>query len=82
MASGSAGRNAALILFVDVGRGWLVRSEDGENGYEPGGIPPLSTFRSDVGVGLDLRLIGFYVARALSDAHEPLNFFVRLRHRF
>ncbi len=77
-----AGRNAALILFVDVGRGWLVRSAQGETGYEPGGIPPLSTFRSDAGVGLDLRLIGFYVARALSDAHEPLNFFVRLRHRF
>jgi hypothetical protein len=77
-----AGRNAAVSVFVDVGRGWLVRSGSGGTGYEPSGIPPLSTFRSDAGIGIDLRLIGFYVAKALSDAHEPLNFFVRLRHRF
>jgi hypothetical protein len=77
-----AGTNAAWIVFADVGRGWLVRSADGQPGYDRGGIPPLSTFRTDVGVGIDLRLIGFYVAKALSDAHEPLNFFVRLRHRF
>ena len=77
-----AGENAAWIVFFDVGRGWLVRSDDGGTGYGVGEIPALSTFRTDVGVGLDLRLIGFYVAKALSDAHEPLNFFVRLRHRF
>jgi hypothetical protein len=77
-----AGENAAWIVFFDAGRGWLVRSGGGDAGYGAGQIPPLSTFRTDVGVGLDLRLIGFYVVKALSDAHEPLNFFVRLRHRF
>lgn len=77
-----AGRNAAVSVFVDVGRGWLVRSGSSGAGYERSGLPPLSTFRSDAGIGIDLRLIGFYVAKALSDAHEPLNFFVRLRHRF
>ena len=77
-----AGSNAAWIVFLDAGRGWLVRSQSGSDGYGRGTIPPLSTFRTDVGIGLDLRLIGFYVAKALSDAHEPLNFFVRLRHRF
>ncbi len=77
-----AGTNAAWIVFVDVGRGWLVRSAAGDTGYPRGGMPPLSTFRTDAGVGIDMRLIGFYVAKALSDAHEPPNFFVRLRHRF
>jgi hypothetical protein len=77
-----AGENAAWIIFFDAGRGWLVRSGSGSVGYGAGQIPSLSTFLTDVGVGLDLRLIGFYVAKSLSDAHEPLNFFVRLRHRF
>ncbi len=77
-----AGENAAWIVFFDAGRGWLVRSGSSSIGYEAGQIPSLSTFRTDVGLGLDLRLIGFYVAKALSDAREPLNFFVRLRHRF
>ena len=76
-----AGTNAAWIVFADAGRGWLVAS-GGSSGYAAGVIPRLSTFRTDVGVGLDLRLIGFYVAKALSDPREPLNLFVRLRHRF
>ncbi|MDQ3996241.1 MAG: hypothetical protein M3303_04405 [Gemmatimonadota bacterium] len=77
-----AGENAAWIVFFDAGRGWLVRSGGAGGGYGAAEIPSLSTFRTDAGVGLDLRLIGFYVAKALSDAHEPVNFFVRLRHRF
>jgi hypothetical protein len=77
-----AGTNAAWVVFVDGGRGWLVRSRAGTIGYDARTLPALSTFRADAGVGVDLRLIGFYVAKALSDADEPLNFFVRLRHRF
>jgi hypothetical protein len=77
-----AGENAAWIVFFDAGRGWLVRSGSNGAGYGAGQIPALSTFRTDFGIGLDLRLIGFYVAKALSDPNEPLNFFVRLRHRF
>jgi hypothetical protein len=77
-----AGSNAAWIVFLDAGRGWLVRSGPGSTGYGADEIPPLSSFRTDIGVGLDLRLIGFYVAKALSDSDEPLNFFIRLRHRF
>jgi hypothetical protein len=77
-----AGRNAAWIVFFDAGRGWMVRSGGAGVGYGAGRVPSLSTFRTDVGLGLDLRLIGFYVAKALSDPHEPLNFFVRIRHRF
>jgi hypothetical protein len=77
-----AGENAAWIVFFDAGRGWLVRSGSGSAGYGSSQLPPLSTFRTDAGVGLDVRLIGFYVAKSLSDPREPLNFFVRLRHRF
>lgn len=77
-----AGENAAWIIFFDSGRGWLVRRDNDDVGYSPTALPSLSTFRSDVGIGIDLRLIGFYVAKSLSDGSEPLNFFVRLRHRF
>jgi hypothetical protein len=59
-----------------------VRSGDGRAGYDARKLPPLSTFRTDLGAGVDLRLIGLYVAKAVSDTHEPLNFFVRVRHRF
>ncbi len=76
-----AGYNAAWVVFLDAGRGWLVHGAE-SGGYSGGGLPPLSTFRTDVGAGLDLRLIGFYVAKALSSGREPVNFFVRLRHRF
>ena len=72
-----------LAIFVDAGRG-LARSgrRGGDAGYARSGMPPLSTFRTTPDVGIDMRLIGFFVAKALSDANEPVNFFVRLRHRF
>jgi hypothetical protein len=35
-----------------------------------------------VGVGLDIAGVGIYAAKAVSSSHEPVNFFVRLRHRF
>jgi hypothetical protein len=75
-------RKGEWVVFVDAGRGWLVgpRSEDMQ--YPNGRIPPLSTFRTDVGAGLDFELIGFFVAKSVSDTKIPANFFVRLRHRF
>jgi len=45
-------------------------------------VPPLSTFRTDVGLGLDFGGIGVYCAKSVSSPTEPANFFVRLRHRF
>ena len=45
-------------------------------------LPDLDTFRTDVGLGIDMRVIGFFVAKAVSDGGEPANFFVRVRHRF
>jgi hypothetical protein len=31
---------------------------------------------------LDLGVVGLYVAKAVGVAHEPTNFFVRMKHRF
>lgn len=71
------------VAFADAGRGWLVGDRQGDLQY-PGWtlLPSLDTFRTDVGLGLDLRIIGFFVAKAVSDRNEPANFFVRVRHRF
>ena len=71
------------VAFADAGRGWLVGDRQGDLQY-PGWtvLPSPDTFRTDVGLGLDLRVIGFFVAKAVSDRNEPANFFVRVRHRF
>ena len=45
-------------------------------------IPPLGSFRSDVGIGLDAEVVGIFVAKSLTDSGNPINFSVRLRHRF
>ncbi|HEY7899329.1 MAG TPA: sigma 54-interacting transcriptional regulator [Gemmatimonadaceae bacterium] len=58
------------VLFVDVGRGWRTTT------------PWPTSYKSDIGGGLDLGLIGVYVAKAVSDASEPLRFFVRINRRF
>ena len=68
------------ILFADAGRGWLVGSEGG--GLWSDGLPPLDTFRTDVGIGFDFGLIGLYVAKAVSEPKAPANVFVRVHHRF
>jgi hypothetical protein len=74
--------DVSWVVFADAGRGWRI-GPHGANGlyYNRGSIPPLSTFRSDVGVGLDVAGVGIYGAKAISSS-EPPNFFVRLRHRF
>ena len=75
-------RKGEWVVFFDAGRGWLVGAPSGDLQYRRGAIPPLSTFRTDVGAGLDFELIGFFVAKSVSDSKIPANFFVRLRHRF
>jgi len=71
------------VAFADAGRGWLVGARQGELQYPARTLlPPLDSFRTDVGVGLDARIIGFFVAKAVSHRKEPANFFVRVRHRF
>ncbi|MGI8619145.1 MAG: hypothetical protein ACR2L6_08645 [Gemmatimonadaceae bacterium] len=87
--------NPALVLFADAGRGWLLdpRSNDiRANGtlaprprdliYSASAIPPLGTFRTDIGIGVDLGLFGIYAAKSLSESGEPVNIFLRARRRF
>ena len=71
----------AWVLFADAGRGWRV--DDGGDGIEySNGIPPLSTFRTTIGAGLDFGSLGIYFAKALSTGSEPMNVIVRLGRRF
>ena len=71
-----------VVAFVDAGRGWLVGQPNGTLQYRSRSIPRFGTFRTDVGLGLDLGLIGIYAAKAVSDASQPANFFLRVRRRF
>ncbi len=76
-------RPGAWVVFTNAGRGWLVGGERvGELQYGSAQFPPLNTFRTDVGAGLDFGLFGLYVAKSVSHTDEPVNFFIRLRHRF
>ncbi len=75
-------RPGSWVLFADAGRGWLVGTEAEGITYPSGSLPPLRSFRSDIGAGLDFGVIGFFLAKSTSDAKEPANFFLRLRHRF
>jgi hypothetical protein len=73
------------VVFVDAGRGWLVGPEapGGTMTYSRGTIPPLSTWRTDVGLGMDFDAVGVYVAKAVGGADKlPPNFFIRLTKRF
>jgi hypothetical protein len=72
------------VFFADAGRGWLVGTPTAgdELTYEREKLPPLSTFRTDLGFGLDFGLLGVYVAKAMNQPKEPANFLVRIRHRF
>ncbi|HUF28053.1 MAG TPA: hypothetical protein VMM18_13850 [Gemmatimonadaceae bacterium] len=70
------------VLFANAGRGWLVGERSGEIRYPSGSLPPLGTFRTDVGLGIDAGLLGLYIAKSTSHASEPANVFLRIRHRF
>jgi hypothetical protein len=70
------------VFFADAGRGWLVGPSADALTYSRDELPALSTFRTDLGVGLDFDLFGLYVAKSMSDPSENPNFFIRIRHRF
>jgi len=70
------------VAFVDAGRGWLVGQPSGTLQYSNHSFPRFGTFRTDVGLGLDLGLIGLYAAKAVSSPKEPANVFLRVRRRF
>ena len=74
--------DGAWIFFADAGRGWLVNAPGTALNYGRRDFPPLSTYRTDLGVGLDFDLFGIYAAKAISRPQEPVNVFLRVRHRF
>ena len=70
------------VAFVDAGRGWLVGQPSGTLQYSSHSFPRFGTFRTDVGLGLDLGIIGVYVAKSVSSPREPANVFLRVHRRF
>jgi hypothetical protein len=58
-----------------------VGDPDDRRVFARGSLPPLSTFRTDVGFGLLLDDVGVYISKALQ-GESPVNFHVRLRPRF
>lgn len=79
---GTSHSDAGWVLFADAGRGWLVRDTASALTYSNNQLPPLSTFRTDVGIGIEVGSVGVYAARAVSSPIEPVRFFARLRRRF
>lgn len=69
------------VLFADAGRGWAVGSGEPEMRQDKG-FPPLRSFRTAIGFGVDFGELGFYLAKSTSTANEPLNFLVRVGRRF
>jgi hypothetical protein len=73
-----------LVIFGDAGRAWSV-SRDGSVGPDvipPDRLPALSTFKTDLGLGLDLGPLGFYLAMPLDQADRSVTFTVRMGRRF
>ena len=70
------------VLFADAGRGWRVGAPDGRTSFARNELPPLGSFRVDLGAGVDFGGFGLYWAKAVRDASEPVRFIVRLEHRF
>lgn len=75
-------QRAAWVIFADAGRGWSVGASDLATTYAKDDMPPLSTFRSDIGAGIDFGRVGIYVAKSTTTAREPMNVIVRVGHRF
>ena len=72
----------SVVAFVDAGRGWLIGNREGELRYPSDALPSFGSYRTDVGLGLDLGVAGIYVAKAVSTPKEPANFFIRIHNRF
>lgn len=70
------------VVFLDAGRGWLVGNPGAPMTYASGAMPPLGSFRSDLGVGLDFDVLGIYLAKPLSSPQLPMRVFLSLHHRF
>ena len=76
------------VLFADAGRGWNRDAQDwlspATNAavFDGAGLPPLSSFRTTLGLGIDFGSIGLYAAKAVSSGKEPMNLLLRVGRRF
>lgn len=73
---------AQWVLFADAGRGWRVGTPDNGLTYAAHGLPGFETYKTDLGIGLDLGGLGVYWAKSASDPREPARFLLRLERRF
>jgi hypothetical protein len=69
------------VLFADAGRGWTV-GDGAPEIRQDRGLPPLSSFRTSLGLGVDFGGLGFYLAKSVSSSREKVNFLIRLGRRF
>ncbi len=70
---------ADLVFFGNAGTAWL--SGDGPGQVASDRFPDLGEWKADIGAGVDLGGVGFYLAKALTDG-IPVRFTVRLQRRF
>lgn len=75
-------QRASFVLFADAGRGWKIGEPDGATTYSRRTMPRFSTFRADVGIGIDFGSAGIYLAKSTTTAREPVNVLFRVQHRF
>lgn len=80
----SSRTRGAFVVFADAGRGWLVRGAPGDSRVSGGFLPPLGTFRADLGGGVEFGTLGFYIAKAVDGGSReiPPIFFLRFNRRF
>lgn len=83
------GRRSQWVLFVNSGRGWRTGDVPaGTTGaarelwVRRSALPSLGTFRTDVGAGINVGVLGIYLAKAVSVSGQRMNFYVRLHERF
>lgn len=70
-----------IVVFADAGYAWSVGTGPGQIANDR--LPALRNWLPDVGVGLDLGPLGFYLAKSVGQqARDDLTFTVRLGRRF
>ena len=75
--------DGAWVIFANTGRGWMVGPRGGDALFSPkGSVPPLHSWRTDLGGGLDFGTFGVYVAQAVSERGTSPNVYLRLGRRF
>jgi hypothetical protein len=77
-----------LVVFADAGSAWKVDRHGSCNPTCPAGVipsdklPAPSSFKTDIGIGLDFGPLGFYLAKPLDTADRAVTFTVRMGRRF